>query len=558
MGTDTAFQARTLVVVLGDQLDHASAAFDGFDASRDLIWMAEVAEESTHVWSSKQRIALFLSAMRHFADEARARGRRLEYVALDDAENTQTLSGELTRAIARCRPVRMVLVRPGDWRVLKALRATARAAGVPMELREDRHFLSTPQDFAKHARNRTQLRMEWWYREMRQRTGILMRDGQPVGGRWNFDTENRESFGRSGPGVLPTPLRFAPDDTTSAVLQLVERRFGAHPGRLGSFSWPVTRTQALAALDDFIEHRLPSFGRYQDALAEGRPWLHHSQLSAALNLKLLDPRELLAAVEAAWEAGRAPLASAEGFMRQVLGWREYVRGVYWLTMPEYAQRNALGATARLPAFFWTGGTDMRCLADALTQTLDHGYAHHIQRLMVTGNYALMLGVEPSQVHAWYLSVYVDAVEWVELPNTLGMSQYADGGALASKPYIATGKYLDRMGDHCGRCRYDPAQATGPEACPHTTLYWDFLARHEQRLAGNARMAMQLKNLARLSPQRREQIAQAAQAHREAVGAVAAGAVAAGAVAAIAPETAPSARPAAADALAQADLFGQPS
>lgn len=514
-----------LVLVLGDQLDHASAAFDGFDAARDIAWMAEVDEESTHVWSSKPRTALFLAAMRHFAAETRARGRPLDYVALDDPANTQTLARELSRAIARWQPARIVLARPGDWRVLQALQSAAAGAGVPLELREDRHFLSTPQDFARHANGRRQLRMEWWYRELRQRTGILMRDGEPAGGRWNFDTDNRESFGKTGPRTVPpAPRRFVPDDITVEVLQLVERRFGAHPGRLGAFDWPVTRAQALEALADFVEHRLPSFGRWQDAMAEGRTWLYHSRLSAAMNLKLLDPREVLAAVEAAWDADRAPLAAAEGFVRQVLGWREYVRGIYWLRMPGYAQRNALGATGDLPAFFWTGDTDMRCMADALRSTLDHGYAHHIQRLMVTGNYALMLGVEPRQAHAWYLAVYVDAVEWVELPNTLGMSQYADGGEIASKPYVASGRYIDRMSDHCRRCPYDPAQSTGPDACPHTTLYWDFLSRHAPRLAGNPRMAMPLKQLARLSPDRRAEIARAAQAHRETVGAPSRGAL----------------------------------
>jgi deoxyribodipyrimidine photolyase-related protein len=297
-------------------------------------------------------------------------------------------------------------------------------------------------------------------------------------------------------------VRFAPDGITREVIALVEKRFAEHPGRLAEFDWPVTPEDAQRALDDFIEHRLADFGRYQDAMWTNEPWLYHSRLSAALNLKLLDPRAVVAAAEQAWRDGRVPLASAEGFIRQILGWREYVRGVYGRFMPDYLGRNALGAREPLPAFYWTGDTEMACLRDSLGQTLRHGYAHHIQRLMVTGLYALLLGVDPRQVHAWYLAVYVDAVEWVELPNTLGMSQYADGGVMASKPYIATGKYIQRMSNYCAGCRFDPAKTTGERACPFTTLYWDFLQRHEKLLAANQRMALQVKNLARHAPAER--------------------------------------------------------
>ena len=272
------------------------------------------------------------------------------------------------------------------------------------------------------------------------------------------------------------------------------------------------------ALDAFIAQRLPRFGQYEDAMWQGEARLYHSHLSSAIYLKLTSEREVVQAAEAALRAGHAPLASVEGFVRQILGWREYVRGIYWTQMPSYAGRNALDAQAALPAFYWTGETDMACLRDALTQTLKHGYAHHIQRLMVTGLYTLLLGVRPQAVHAWYLSVYVDAVEWVELPNTLGMSQFADGGVMASTPNAATGKYIQRMGNHCKGCRFDPAQSTGPQACPHTTLYWDFLMRHETRLAKNPRMALQVKNIARLSPEKRELILREAQGLRSGAGA----------------------------------------
>ena len=505
---------RHLVLVLGDQLDLQSSALADFDPAQDVAWMAEVAEESTHVWSAKQRSALFLSAMRHFADGLRARGLPLDYTRLDDPDNRQSLAAELERAIARHRPGALVLTAPGDWRVLQALRAVAERHGLPLQLREDTHFFSTVREFAAHARGRKQLRLEYWYRELRRGHRILMDGDQPVGGRWNFDADNREAFGKQGPGPLPAPERFEPDATTREVIALVEARFGEHPGSLDDFGWPVTRAQALQSLDAFIARRLPLFGRYEDAMWAGEPWLYHSQLSAALNLKLLGPREVVAAAEAAYQRGDAPLAAVEGFIRQILGWREFVRGIYWLHMPGYLDRNALDAQAELPAWYWTGGTDMACLREVITQTLRHGYAHHIQRLMVTGLYALLLGVKPQAVHAWYLAVYVDAVEWVELPNTLGMSQFGDGGLMASKPYVASGKYIQRMSNHCAGCRFDPARSTGGNACPFTTLYWDFLMRHEALLRGNPRMAMQLKNLARLDAPAREAIHAQASAHRQ--------------------------------------------
>jgi deoxyribodipyrimidine photolyase-related protein len=496
---------RHLVIVLGDQLDLQASAFDGFDPAQDRVWMAEVAQESTHVPSSKPRIALFLSGMRHFAQALRARQWPIDYIHLDDAGNTGTLAGELHRAIAHMQPQGLVMTAPGDWRVLQALRAAATACALPLDIRDDRHFFSTVREFSEHAKGRKQLRLEYWYRPLRQKHRVLMDGDAPAGGQWNFDADNRESFGKQGPVGLRAPLRFTPDATTQAVLALVRARFADHPGRLESFGWPVTREQALQALEDFITHRLPLFGRYEDALWAGEPWLYHSQLSAALNLKLLTAREVVQAAEDAWRAGHAPLEAAEGFIRQILGWREYVRGIYWTQMPSYLERNALGAHEPLPAFFWTGDTDMACLRDAITQTLTHGYAHHIQRLMVTGLYLLLRGVRPQEAHQWYLSVYVDAVEWVELPNTLGMSQYGDGGVMASKPYIASGKYIQRMGNFCKGCRYDPGESIGPTACPYTTLYWDFLMRHEAMLAGNPRMGMQVRNLARLTPDKREAI-----------------------------------------------------
>ncbi len=504
---------RRLVLVLGDQLDAQALVFEGFDAALDAVWMAEVAEESTHVTSSQPRIAIFLAAMRHFA-QALPADWRLHYRRLDDPATHASLAGQLAADIALLRPERLVLTRPGDWRVLRAIEAVAAEAGVPLELHEDRCFFTTPADFEAHARGRKGLRMEYFYREQRKRFGILMDGAKPLGGEWNYDADNRESFGPEGPGFdLPQPPRFEPDAITREVIALVRQRFASHPGSLDSFAWPLTRAQAQQALQAFIQERLPLFGPYQDAIWPGQACLYHSLLSAALNLKLITPQEVVAAAEAEVRAGRVPVASGEGFIRQILGWREYVRGIYWTRMPDYAEGNALDAHEPLPQWYWSGDTDMACLRDAITQTLEHGYAHHIQRLMVTGLYALLHGVEPAQVHAWYLGVYVDAVEWVELPNTIGMSQYADGGFMASKPYIASGKYIDRQSPLCGQCRYRPDERTGERACPITTLYWDFLLRHEARFADHPRLALQVRGLGRIAQEERARIRAQAEAIR---------------------------------------------
>lgn len=495
---------RHLVVVLGDQLDPASAALDGFDSERDRLWMAEVVRESDKVWSHKARIVLFLAAMRHFRDAQRAQGRTVVYRALDQHPYA-SLAQALASDIDALTPQRVIMVMPGEWAVREALRRVVGAAGLMLEERGDRHFLCTPDAFAAWAGGRKAPRMEHFYRWLRRRERVLMDGADPLGGQWNFDADNRGSFGRGGPGSLPAPVRFEPDAQTREVIDLVATRFAAHPGSLDQFDWPITPQQAEAALADFIAHRLPLFGQYQDAMWTAEPWLYHARLAAAMNLKLLDPRRVVAAAEAAWREGRAPLNAVEGFIRQVLGWREFVRGIYWLRMPGFADANALGATLPLPAFYWSGDTDMACMREAIGQTLRHGYAHHIQRLMVTGLYALLLGVQPREVHAWYLAIYVDAVEWVELPNVLGMSQYADGGFLASKPYVASGRYIQRMSNYCDGCRFRPEQAVGADACPFTTLYWDFLDRHRQRFVSHPRTALMWRNLDRLDDERLQAI-----------------------------------------------------
>nr|MCU0870557.1 cryptochrome/photolyase family protein [Burkholderiales bacterium] len=334
------------------------------------------------------------------------------------------------------------------------------------------------------------------------RTGVLMDGDQPVDGRWNFDEDNRGSFGRDGPQDVPPAPRYAPDAITREVIALVERTFPDHPGSTASFAWPVTRADALDALARFVDRRLPEFGRWQDAMWTGEPVLWHSLLSPCLNLKLLDPREVVQAAEDAWRARDLPLASVEGFVRQVIGWREFMRGVYWTDMPKLGADNFWGHTRPLPAWFWTGDTAMNCQRAAIGQTLEHGYAHHIQRLMVTGNFALLAELQPQAVEAWYLAVYVDAVEWAELPNVAGMALFANGGRFTSKPYVASGAYIRRMSNYCKGCRYDPAVGSGPRACPVTVLYRGFVDRHETRFAANPRTSLMAKNIARLGADER--------------------------------------------------------
>lgn len=491
---------RVLRVVLGDQLSRGLSALADLDPARDVVLLAEVMGECTYVPHHRQKIVLVLSAMRHFARALSARGVAVDHVRLDDPANTGTLSGEVARAARRHGATRIIATHPGEWRVLQAMEGWEAETGLSVEIREDDRFLCDLGWFRRWAQGRKQLRMEFFYREMRRMTGLLLEpDGTPAGGAWNFDAENRKALPRDL--QPPPPRRFPPDAITREVMALVEARFPGNFGSLEGFAWPVTARDADAALEDFVAHRLARFGDYQDAMAEGEPVLFHALVSTALNLGLLSPRACCEAAEAAWRAGRAPLNAVEGFIRQILGWREYVRGIYWLRMPGYAEANALGADRPLPWFWWSGETRMNCIRQVVRQTHELAYAHHIQRLMVTGNFALLAGLDPAAVNAWYLAVYADAFEWVELPNTHGMALHADGGLMASKPYAASGAYIHRMSDYCRGCAYDVKAATGEGACPFNFLYWDFMARHARRFAGNPRMAMPLRTLERMDPAR---------------------------------------------------------
>ncbi|WP_398477675.1 cryptochrome/photolyase family protein [Tardiphaga sp.] len=481
---------RCLRLVLGDQLTRNVASLQDYEDG-DVVVMAEVAGETTYVKHHKQKIVFVLSAMRHFAEELRAEGIAVDYIRLDDAGNTGSITGELQRAVARHQAERVIVTSPGEWRLLADLKAFD--PGVPVEIREDDRFLASTACFAAWAAERKVLRMEFFYREMRRETDFLMEGDAPAGGQWNFDHDNRKRLPKAQ--ALPPRFGFAPDQLTRDVMALVRARFADHFGDLDSFEWAVTRKDALRSLDDFLRDALPNFGKYQDAMASGEPFVFHAVISPYLNAGLLTAREVCIAAEREYIEKRAPLNAVEGFIRQILGWREYVRGVYWLKMPDYAETNALNATRPLPWLYWSGETDMHCMAEAIGQTKRTAYSHHIQRLMVTGNFALLAGIAPKEIAEWYLVVYADAFEWVELPNVQGMSQFADGGLLASKPYASSGAYIDRMSDFCPSCVYDVKLKSGPKACPFNFLYWAFLIRNAATLRGNQRMAMPYRTLA---------------------------------------------------------------
>ncbi len=493
----------TLRMVLGDQCSATLSALRDLDPAADTVLMAEVLSECTYVLHHQKKIVLVLSAMRHFARALRARGVRVDYVTLDDPANTQSLRGELVRAISRVRPERVVATECGEWRLARDMQGWHEAAGCEVEIRDDTRFLCSIREFRSWAQGKRSLRMEFFYREMRRRYGLLMDEGQPIEGRWNFDAENRK---RLPAGIaLPQPPSFPPDAITQAVITLVRERFAAHFGTCDGFDLPVTAADATAALTDFVHNRLPQFGDWQDAMKTGAPTLFHALVSTSLNAGLLEPLAVCQAAAAALRSGRAPLNAVEGFIRQVLGWREFVRGIYWLKMPEYAALNALAATRKLPWFYWDANTRMNCMRHAIADTRAHAYAHHIQRLMITGNFALLAGLDPAQVDEWYLVVYADAYEWVEMPNTRGMALFADGGVVGSKPYAASGAYINKMSDYCKACEYDVKDAVGDRGCPFNALYWDFMARHADRFAGNQRMAMPLRTLAKMDPARVQRI-----------------------------------------------------
>jgi deoxyribodipyrimidine photolyase-related protein len=481
----------SLRFILADQLSLSISSLTGIDLKNDTVVMLEVMEEATYVKHHKKKIAFLFSAMRHFAQTLHQQGINVHYSQLNDSENPSSFTSEMKLTVAALKPDKIIITQPGEYRVLQMIQSWQKALGTPVEILPDTRFLATSTDFSAWAKGKKQLRMEFFYREMRKKYGILLEHDaetnsfKPTGGQWNYDKENRKPP-KAGM-VSPKRISHKKSSITKDVLKLVQNRFSDHFGTLEPFDYAVTREQALIELDHFIDVLLPNFGDYQDAMVAGEPYLYHSLIASYLNAGLLLPLEICRKAETAYRTKKAPLSAAEGFIRQILGWREYIRGIYWYFMPEYGQSNSLNAKTSLPEFYWSAETNMFCMAEAIRHTRDHAYSHHIQRLMITGNFALLAGLDVKQVQEWYLAVYSDAYEWVEMPNTLGMALFGDGGVVASKPYAASGKYIDRMSNYCEKCPYDPNVMTGENACPFNALYWDFVARHENALRGNQRM-----------------------------------------------------------------------
>lgn len=504
---------RNLILVLGDQLWFDNPALRGFDASRDQLLMIEAHSEGMQVWSHKARITLFLSAMRHFANALCAKQWPLDYFKLEDS--TASFAEKLAQALAKHTPQCVICCEPGEWRMLKILQDVCSQSDVALELREDTHFMTSHAEFAAwagapaHASKKPkQLRMEFFYRSLRKKHGVLMNGDEPEGDAWNFDADNRAAYPKTGPGDVAAPAMFAPDAITHEVFALVDKHFANHPASADwktHFIWPVTREQALLAVDRFIDARLPTFGPYQDAMWTDTPFGWHALISSSLNLHLITPYEVIAKAEKAYRENGLDLSGVEGFIRQILGWREFIRGVYWLDMPQMSEANHYQHARDLPKWYWTGDTQMACMRDTITQTMRYGYAHHIQRLMVTGQFALLAEIAPKAVCDWYLAVYVDAVEWVELPNVVGMALNANAGRFTSKPYIASGQYIKRQSNYCKSCRYDPAVRTGERACPVSALYWRFLDKHEKALAANPRTSLMAGSVRRLGEEERAAI-----------------------------------------------------
>ena len=486
---------KKLILILGDQLDLKVAALRDFDIKTDQVIMIESMQEAQYVWTHKAKIALFLSAMRHFAKNLEDLHYPITYIK----SSPLTLVEALKEKIVQEQIKHLICTEPGEWRLKQQIEELAKELSIRLEMREDDHFYCTHQEFIKWTDGKKELRLEYFYRLMRKTHHILIdAEGNPEGGQWNFDQDNRKPYPKKGPGIIEDHVLFEPNAITQEVLTFVNATYSNHPGSLEDFRWPVTRTQALEALEYFVEYRLRNFGVFQDAMWTDTPYGWHSILSSSLNLKLLNPREVIGAVLQAWKKQSLDLSTVEGFIRQILGWREFVRGMYYLDMPQMAQDNYYDHQRPLPKWYWTGQTNMACMKDAIGQTLKYGYAHHIQRLMVTGNFALLAEILPSAVCDWYLAIYVDAIEWVELPNTAGMALFANGGRFTSKPYVASGAYIKRMSNYCGSCKYKPEVRFGESACPVTTLYWNFLMKHREQFEASPRTRLMTANLNRIS------------------------------------------------------------
>lgn len=490
---------KTLRLILGDQLNPLHSWLREVDPEVHYL-MVEMRQETDYVLHHVQKVCGFFLAMRNFGDQLEAAGHSLTYVRISEEKASWGLDRLVPYTVQTLGAERFEYQLPDEYRLDEQLRQIGQSLECPAIACSTEHFYTEREELAQMFQGKKRLLMESFYRQMRKKHRILMEGEHPLGGQWNFDASNRKKW--KGDPRVPEAPRFAHE--SGPLLVELEKAgvstFGSPP--VNGLDLPVNREEALELLDHFCHRLLPYFGDYQDAFARGEPYLFHSRLSFALNLKILSPMEVIDAVIDHYQqrTSEIHISQVEGFVRQILGWREFVRGLYWKEMPGYKDLNALDNQRDLPAFFWTGATQMNCVRQSISQSLELAYAHHIQRLMILGNFALLFGCDPAQVDAWYLGVYVDAIEWVQLPNTHGMSQWADGGIMATKPYVSSANYIQKMGDYCQGCAYSPREKTGDKACPFNSLYWNFLLTHEERLSANPRMSMMYTLLRKQDPE----------------------------------------------------------
>lgn len=485
----------TLRVILNDQLSLDISSLQDVDKSKDQVLLVEDLDYYQHVKHHKQKLILLIAAQRKFAQKLEEQDFKVVYKKLTNTTKSLNIWDELDKLASQKKPKRIVITHPSEYHVLQKLIKFKSKTKIPVEILEDDSFISSIEEFKEFAKDKKNLTMEFFYRKLRQKHNVLMENGVPIGGKYNYDAQNRKPPAKNLKAIKPYQVKL--DQIVSEVIQLVQDKFKDHFGSI-DFKYATSREQALRVLTKFIQEKLTKFGDYQDAMLEADPWLYHSHISMYLNIGLLNPKECILKAQDAYFDHKAPLNSVEGFIRQILGWREYVRGIYWFKMPSYAKENYFSASKKLPEFFWTGKTKLNCLAQSIKNTHDNAYAHHIQRLMVLGNFALLAGINPKYVNEWYLIVYLDAFEWVELPNVTGMILYADGGYLASKPYAASGSYINKMSDYCKNCSYKVAKKNGPNACPFNYLYWNFLINNKAKLYKNQRLRMPYATLNKMS------------------------------------------------------------
>ncbi len=502
--------ASTTVLITADQCSRRNTALVGCDLASTVVVMIESLLELRRPRLHKRKIVLLLSVMRHFAADLERAGWTVDYY-----REQESVQAAFAQHVARFRPMHVRMMQQSEWGQTEAWCAIARTAGLATDVTPHCNFISTPADFdALQKTPSSRVTLDIFYRRMRQTTGLLMDGTHPAGGAWNYDADNRKPP-RAGLRFTPAP-RFEPDAITADVIATVEQRFAAHPGLVGDFAIAVTYADASTLLEHFCTQRLRTFGPWQDAMLAGERTMSHSLLSAAINTGLLHPLEVCARAESAYRDGTAPLASVEGFIRQIIGWREYIWRVYWKMMPAYRERNALEANLPLPAFYWTGETNMSCMRDALAHVRETAYAHHILRLMVLGNFALIAGCDPVATNDWFWAMFIDGYDWVMVPNVIGMALHADGGYVGTKPYAASANYINTMSNYCGTCRYDRKAIDTDDACPFNALYWDFIARNEARFERNPRMSVIVRNWQRRAPTWQAAVREKAERTREAL------------------------------------------